>query len=259
MQFPAFGMTGRIFIINLCYNKNMESQKTIYIILGIVGVILVGLLGLFAFNFFYANKITEASNNSLSQNNGSSVTSSGKEKGTNTIMTQTANSSSNIPLADKDYKVTLETDAGKITVLVTKATPKTTGNFVKLAKDGFYNGTIFHRVLKGFMIQGGDPRGDGTGGPGYKFEDEKFNAEYTKGIIAMANSGPNTNGSQFFIMHADSALPKNYTIFGKVVEGLDVVDKIATAEVSGNPYSGERSKPVTPVKVNKVTVIEVVE
>src|SRR5207248_8249631 len=97
-----------------------------------------------------------------------------------------------------------------------------------------YNGTIFHRVIKGFMIQGGDPLGNGTGGPGYKFDDEmpagpQF--DYTPGTLAMANSGPNTNGSQFFIMHRDASgkLPKNYNIFGKVVEGMDVVNKIATA------------------------------
>ncbi|PIU73929.1 peptidylprolyl isomerase, partial [Candidatus Roizmanbacteria bacterium CG06_land_8_20_14_3_00_34_14] len=98
----------------------------------------------------------------------------------------------------------LHTEKGDMTVsLNTNDTPKTVNNFVTLAKKGFYNGTIFHRVIKGFMIQGGDPKGDGTGGPGYKFDDEPFTGEYTRGTIAMANAGPDTNGSQFFIMHAD--------------------------------------------------------
>jgi cyclophilin family peptidyl-prolyl cis-trans isomerase len=105
------------------------------------------------------------------------------------------------------------------------------------------------------MIQGGDPEGTGMGGPGYKFDDEPFTGEYTRGTIAMANSGPNTNGSQFFIMHADYGLPKSYVIFGKVTKGLDVVDKIAEAPVSAG-MSGENSTPVEPVKVESVTITE---
>ena len=119
----------------------------------------------------------------------------------------------------------------------------------------FYNNVVFHRVIKGFMIQGGDPTGTGTGGPGYQFADEPFTGEYTRGTVAMANSGPNTNGSQFFIMHADYPLPKNYVIFGQVAKGLDVVDKIAAAPVEMSS-SGEQSKPVNPVKVNSVEIIE---
>jgi cyclophilin family peptidyl-prolyl cis-trans isomerase len=98
------------------------------------------------------------------------------------------------------------------------------------------------------MIQGGDPEGTGRGGPGYKFDDEPFAGEYTRGTIAMANSGPNTNGSQFFIMHADYPLPKNYVIFGKVVSGMETVDKIAESDVEDNGM-GEMSKPVDPVKI----------
>jgi cyclophilin family peptidyl-prolyl cis-trans isomerase len=159
------------------------------------------------------------------------------------------NNNADIPLAQSNYKVTLKTEVGDIVVELTKETPKTTGNFVKLAQSGFYNNTIFHRTIEGFMIQGGDPEGNGTGGPGYKFEDEPFLGEYTRGTIAMANSGPNTNGSQFFIMHADVTLPPNYTIFGKVVSGIEVVDKIATAPVRANPFSGEASTPINPVKI----------
>jgi cyclophilin family peptidyl-prolyl cis-trans isomerase len=103
------------------------------------------------------------------------------------------------------------------------------------------------------MIQGGDPTGTGSGGPGYQFADEKFTGEYTRGTIAMANAGPNTNGSQFFIMHEDNPLPKNYVIFGKVIDGMKVVDEIATAPTKAG---GEGSSPVNPVKMKTVEIIE---
>ena len=105
------------------------------------------------------------------------------------------------------------------------------------------------------MIQGGDPIGNGTGGPAYRFADEPFTGEYERGTVAMANAGHNTNGSQFFIMHAAQALPKNYVIFGKVTQGMDTVDKIATAEVTMS-NSGELSQPVTPVVVKTVDIVE---
>ena len=157
---------------------------------------------------------------------------------------------------NKSYTAILHTEAGDIEVaLNAKETPITVNNFVWLSQKGFYNGTIFHRVLKGFMIQGGDPKGDGTGGPGYTFKDESFTGEYTRGTIAMANAGANTNGSQFFIMHANTNLPKNYVIFGQVTKGLEAVDKIAEAPVTMNAM-GEPSKPVTPVKVTSIEIIE---
>ncbi len=157
---------------------------------------------------------------------------------------------------NKKYTAVLKTSEGEITIeLSADKTPVTVNNFVALARKNFYDGTIFHRVIKDFMIQGGDPDGDGTGGPGYKFDDEPFEGSYTRGTVAMANSGPNTNGSQFFIMHADYELPKNYVIFGRVTEGLDVVDKIASAPVTAGS-SGEDSKPVNPVKVNSVEIKE---
>jgi cyclophilin family peptidyl-prolyl cis-trans isomerase len=156
--------------------------------------------------------------------------------------------------AGKTYTVTLKTTMGDIVIeLDSKATPVTANNFVFLAQQGFYDNTIFHRTIKGFMIQGGDPKGTGTGGPGYQFKDEPVTKEYLRGTVAMANSGPNTNGSQFFIMHADYPLPKNYVIFGQVTSGLDVVDKIATAPVTQS-MGGENSKPVSPVVVNSTTV-----
>lgn len=157
---------------------------------------------------------------------------------------------------NKHYTATLHTSRGDITIAFNFGqTPNTVKNFVDLARRNFYDGTIFHRVIKGFMIQGGDPRGDGTGGPGYKFADEEFTGEYVRGAVAMANSGPNTNGSQFFIMHADYPLPKNYTIFGNVVSGLDTVDAIAESPVTGGS-SGEPSTPVSPTTITGVEIKE---
>lgn len=153
----------------------------------------------------------------------------------------------------KTYTAQVQTTAGELTIELSSKTPITSNNFVSLAEKGYYNNTIFHRVISGFMIQGGDPTGTGTGGPGYKFNDEPFEGEYTRGTVAMANAGPNTNGSQFFIMHADYPLPKNYVIFGKVTSGLETIDKIATAPVSVSSM-GERSKPVEPVKITSVTI-----
>ena len=157
---------------------------------------------------------------------------------------------------NKTYSAILETTAGDITISFTpKETPITVNNFVSLANDDFYDNTIFHRVIAGFMIQGGDPKGDGTGGPGYAFDDEPFTGEYKRGTVAMANSGQDTNGSQFFIMHEDSiTLPKNYVIFGTVTDGLDVVDTIASAEVITN-QSGEPSQPVNPVEITNVKIV----
>lgn len=154
------------------------------------------------------------------------------------------------------YTAILHTTKGDITIELSKdQTPKTVENFVTLAQKDFYNGTIFHRVLKGFMIQGGCPEGTGRGGPGYQFDDEPFEGEYNRGTVAMANAGPNTNGSQFFIMHADYPLPKNYTIFGQVTDGIEIVDAIAEADVQMSPM-GEPSVPVEPVTVERVEVIE---
>ncbi len=156
----------------------------------------------------------------------------------------------------KTYTATLKTSEGDIMIsLHADKTPITVNNFVYLAKQNFYNNTIFHRVIDGFMIQGGDPTGTGAGGPGYKFDDEPFKGEYKRGTVAMANAGPNTNGSQFFIMHKDNELPPNYVIFGTVTEGLDIVDKIASAK-TGLSMGGEQSKPVNPVVMSEVVITE---
>ena len=157
--------------------------------------------------------------------------------------------------------VTIATEKGDIDVdLFTTDAPKASKNFVDLAKKGFYDDVIFHRVIPGFVAQAGDGQYGkkssldagrvGTGGPGYKFEDEKVRGEYSRGTLAMANAGPNTNGSQFFIMHADYGLPPNYTIFGKLTSGEDVVDKIATAP------TGASDRPKDPVTIDKITITE---
>ena len=141
--------------------------------------------------------------------------------------------------------------------------PKATANFAKLVREGFYNGVKFHRVIKGFMIQGGDPKSKddnnksawGTGGPGYSFPDEInpssaiYQKGYKTGVVAMANSGPNTNGSQFFIMHKDYPLPPAYVIFGEVTSGLDVVEKIGNT-----PTDKSNDQPLTPVVITGATV-----
>ena len=150
-------------------------------------------------------------------------------------------------------KATISTDKGDIEVdIFTTGAPKAANNFLDLAKKNFYDGVIFHRIVPGFVIQGGDPTGTGRGGPGYQFDDEPFTGEYYRGTLAMANAGPNTNGSQFFIVLKDliGSLPKNYTIFGQVTKGMDVVDQIAAGR------TGAQDRPVEPVKMTSVTVID---
>lgn len=156
---------------------------------------------------------------------------------------------------EKKYVATLVTTAGNIVIeLNAKETPITVNNFVYLARKGFYNGSPFHRVIPSFMIQGGDPKGTGMGGPGYTFPDEPFTGEYTRGTVAMANAGPDTNGSQFFIMHADYELSPDYVIFGKVTDSMAAVDAIATAPTIQD--GRENSKPATPVTITSITVSE---
>ncbi|MDD5547698.1 MAG: peptidylprolyl isomerase [Candidatus Pacebacteria bacterium] len=171
-----------------------------------------------------------------------------------------ATTSNQILIVDKKIKhmVTIKTNLGDIQFQTYDAdAPKTVNNFVTLAQKGFYDNLIFHRVIKGFMIQGGDPSGNGTGGPGYKFEDElnpqtdSYKAGYKKGVVAMANAGPNTNGSQFFIMLEDYPLPNAYTIFGKVIKGQDIVDKIGSVKTDAS------DRPVSPVIMKSVIVEEV--
>ena len=160
-------------------------------------------------------------------------------------------------------RATIATDLGDIEVeLYTESAPKAAQNFVDLANKGFYDDVIFHRVIPGFVIQGGDGEHGkkaslnggrvGTGGPGYKFADEPVKGDYVRGALAMANSGPNTNGSQFFICTDDltGKLPKNYTLFGQVTKGMDVVDKVVSAPRNA------RDLPDAPVAMTKVTISE---
>src|SRR5215831_5157593 len=157
----------------------------------------------------------------------------------------------------------METDRGTIEIeLFPKDAPKAVKNFRFLAMGGYYNGLTFHRVIKGFMIQGGDPKGDGSGGEsicGGSFEDEinpnspLYQKGYRRGIVAMANAGPNTNGSQFFVMHQDYRLPPKYVIIGQVVRGIEVVDAIAAVSTAMGD-DGHQSKPVSPVIIQKVTI-----
>jgi cyclophilin family peptidyl-prolyl cis-trans isomerase len=128
--------------------------------------------------------------------------------------------------------------------------PKTVENFVKLARDGFYDGVVFHRVIPDFMIQGGDPTGTGMGGPGYQFDDEKNGRAVERGVLAMANSGPNTNGSQFFIVTAQSCPWLNglHTVFGRVTSGMDVVD-----EIGGTATDGQ-DRPLDEVRIESITL-----
>ena len=148
---------------------------------------------------------------------------------------------------------TLHTNHGAIGVeLFDDAAPKTVENFRKLAGDGFYDGVIFHRVIKDFMIQGGDPTGTGTGGPGYTFEDEINEHKIVRGALAMANAGPGTNGSQFFIVTTDAApwLDGKHTAFGRVTGGMDVVDAIEAAPTDG------RDKPRDEIRIERVELAD---
>jgi len=146
---------------------------------------------------------------------------------------------------------TIHTNHGAIELeLHDEDAPKTVENFVSLARDGFYDGIVFHRVIPDFMIQGGDPTGNGSGGPGYQFEDEFNGHPVSRGALAMANAGPNTNGSQFFVVTADACpwLDGKHTVFGRVTTGMDVVDRISALQ------RDERDKPLEPATMERVEV-----
>ena len=172
--------------------------------------------------------------------------------------------SPSVPQSAPPLVAVMETDKGVIEIeLLPEVAPKTVENFRLLTERGYYNGLTFHRIVKGFMIQGGDPKGDGRGGEsawGGTFEDEinrtspLYRDGYKRGSVAMANSGPNTNTSQFFIVHQDYPLHPGYTIFGKVTKGLEVLDALANTPTTAGPLSSEKSKPVTPPVMRKVTI-----
>lgn len=220
-----------------------KSQSTFYI-----GIIIIIILIISGFYYFWPKEINKIdTNTNTNTENIATTTDSNISTTTVTKVDNTINKNMN--------KITLETNKGKIVFETYNSdAPKASKNFIDLANKGFYNGVIFHRVIKGFMIQGGDPTGTGMGGPGYTFADElnpnteSYKIGYKRGVVAMANAGPNTNGSQFFIMHADYPLPHNYTIFGHVLEGIEVVDAIA------NTKTGANDRPVENIVINKVTV-----
>ncbi|MEK7130103.1 MAG: peptidylprolyl isomerase [Patescibacteria group bacterium] len=212
----------------------MLSNKTLLIIVIALGIILIGLIAAFALIPTPAAK--ESADNSNAVNN----------------------SNSNMQNAQTNQTVILKTNFGDIALeLFTADAPKTVENFIKLSKSGFYNGTKFHRVIKGFMIQGGDPNSkdddwsnDGMGGPGYKFEDEINSHKLVRGVLAMANAGANTNGSQFFIVTTEATphLDGKHTAFGKVLSGMDIVDKIESVKVNENDH------PTDDVVVNSIEI-----
>ena len=226
----------------------MKGETSIYIISGIICVAVIGGI------------IWWASANSSSSTTSSTPATSNEASGTlsaSISTTTAASAASTTAVQNFMNKITIQTNKGTIVFETYDAdAPNTVNNFITLANKGFYNGLIFHRVIEGFMIQGGDPTGTGRGDPGYKFADElnpetpSYQAGYVPGTVAMANSGPNTNGSQFFIMQADNPLPHLYTIFGKVLSGIDVVNAIAAVSVDS------QDKPLTPIVMEKVTVEE---
>ncbi|MDO8491213.1 MAG: peptidylprolyl isomerase [Dehalococcoidia bacterium] len=158
---------------------------------------------------------------------------------------------------NKSYTATIKTNYGDIVVqLLPQDAPITVNNFVFLARQAYFDGVKFHRVVRDFVIQSGDPTGTGAGGPGYRFNDEKVTRDYLPGTVAMANAGVNTNGSQFFICLTDltSRLPKNYTLFGQVSSGFDVVQKIGNVPVAAR--GGEVSSPTVDVHIDTVVIQE---
>lgn len=229
----------------------MEDKNKLWfiIVLFVLPILILGGVIL-----YLATGDLKTENKNLGTNNQATTT---IETSTTTATTSTQ-TSKNISNPKVKNMVILKTSEGdiKLELLVDKA-PNTVANFLKLAESGFYNGTLFHRVIKDFMIQGGDPLSKGTdksvygtGGPGYTFADEINDVKLVKGILAMANAGPNTNGSQFFIVTAAATpwLDGHHTAFGRVVEGMAVVDKIGTTQTGANDL------PVKEVKVESVIV-----
>jgi len=227
------------------------SKTTKWIVFAVIVVILVALW----FGLDHRNlQLTPNNNDQAAPFATSTPNVATTTAATTAAVSSTNQSSANSPVKNLMHKVTIQTNKGTIVFETYDAdAPNTVKNFLTLADKGFYDGTIFHRVITGFMIQGGDPTGTGRGGPGYQFADElnpatpSYKTGYVRGAVAMANSGPDTNGSQFFIMHKDTALSHDYTIFGQVVSGMDVVDAIAASAVDGN------DKPLQAVTMTKVT------
>lgn len=217
----------------------MESQdirrNAVWIISGILIILLVTFAVIFIKDRKNGNQSQMVASQSPSpaNENKQSFSSNEMNDSTNSAMKKTYSSPPPTLAVSQiqDKKARIKTSKGDIVFEFFTEAPMAASNFIFLANEGFYDGLTFHRRVDGFVIQGGDPKGDGTGGPGYQFSDEAVSRDYKRGIVAMANAGPNTNGSQFFIMLADNPLPKQYTIFGNVVLGMDAVDKIQVGDV----------------------------
>jgi len=234
--------------------KKAKNRRFIFQLFTIL-VLVFAITGIFSYGYHYADvkwqvgdKLANYKSKIFKKESEKKVA----ENQTNERKTYTQAPEMQIDVAKK-YIAKFETSNGNFEVeLYADKAPKTVNNFVVLSRDGFYNGLTFHRIIQDFMIQGGDPSGDGTGGPGYKFEDEINDVKLVRGVLAMANSGEDTNGSQFFIVTKDATdwLDGKHTAFGKVTNGLDVVMEIEKAEV------GENDKPTSPVTINKITIEE---
>jgi len=232
----------------------MENQKPF----PWIGLVVIALIVLVVLGFIWAGSKDKSVPGSNTYGTSTPV-GDGLITGTTTATTSltTATSTINKTTKNRMHTISIETTKGTIVFETYDVyAPNTVKNFIDLANKGFYTNIIFHRVIKDFMIQGGDPTGTGSGGPGYQFGDElnpnteSYKTGYIRGTVAMANAGPNTNGSQFFIMHKDVPLPNKYTIFGRVVKGMDVVDAIAATPTN------EADRPLTDISIKKVTVAE---
>jgi len=235
-------------------NENMKKGMTRVFSIIVVIAVLIG--GGF---YIYGNSGSDSNNEGkiADENQDNSDSGTEKVKEVELVLDKDGNVQAMNPLYT--YAI-MHTNKGDIRLkLYLQAAPKTTDNFIKLAKQGFYNGVKFHRVIEDFMIQGGDPKSkdnnwsdDGTGGPGYMFEDEINDYKLTRGKLAMANSGPDTNGSQFFIVTAESTpwLDGKHTVFGEVVGGMEVVGKIESVSVNGNDH------PLEDIVINGIDVEE---
>jgi peptidyl-prolyl cis-trans isomerase B (cyclophilin B) len=232
----------------------MENKLITY--LPITGIVIT--IGLLLYNFSQIPESTDQKPlenviKNINNSNANSNVNNSAPKGTQNMDKTKMEKPTQIINLNNSYTAKIKTSLGDIKVkLYNKSTPTTVNNFVYLAKNKFYDGTIFHRVIKDFMIQGGDPLGNGTGGPGYSFKDEMSDKKLVKGSIAMANSGPNTNGSQFFIVSATETpwLNGKHTNFGEVIEGLEVVEAIQ------NVKTGAMDKPLQDVVINSIEIIE---
>ena len=228
-------------------------KKEVVVVIAII-VVLLGAAGIMSWRQRIASPALTNNNYGLNQ----SVNAPAEPLSVDLTPATPEDSNSTTPTKNNMHRITLETTLGKIVFETDDAdAPNTVNNFITLANKGFYNGLIFHRVISGFMIQGGDPTGTGRGGPGYQFADElnpateSYKKGYVRGTVALANAGPNTNGSQFFIMQEDRPLSHDYTIFGQVIEGIEVVDKIVSVPTDDN------DKPFQPIAMATVTVEEV--